>query len=64
MSLAQRMYFLQYMFQMNAIVLVSVIKDYYFNGLHLLWDTLYNSWNALDITKIMKQARMIYKNKF
>ena len=41
MSLAQRMYFLQDVFQMTAVVLVSVINHYHFKGLHLFWDTLY-----------------------
>ena len=41
MSLAQRMHFLQDVFQMTAIVLVSVIKHYYINGLNLFWDSLY-----------------------
>ena len=34
MSLAQRMHFLLDMFQMNTIVLVSVINHYHINGLH------------------------------
>ena len=41
MSLAQRMHFLQDMFQMTAIALVSVINHNHINGLHLFWDTLY-----------------------
>ena len=41
MSLVQRMYFLQDMFQMRDIVLVSVINHYHSNGLHLFWDILY-----------------------
>ena len=36
MSLAQRMHFLQDVFQMTAIALVSVINHYYINGLHLI----------------------------
>ena len=32
--------FLQVMFQMTVIELVSVINDYHINGLHLFWDTL------------------------
>ena len=39
MSLAQRMDFLQDMFQMITISLISVINHYYINGLHLFWDT-------------------------
>ena len=35
MSLAQRMYFLQNVFPMIAIALVSVIDHYHINGLHL-----------------------------
>ena len=41
MCLAQRMHFLQDMFQMTAIALLSVINHYHINGLHLFWDTLY-----------------------
>ena len=41
MSLAQRMRFLQDVFQMTAITLISVINPYRINGLHLFWDTLY-----------------------
>ena len=41
MSPAQRMHFLQDMFQMTAIVPVTVINHYHINGLHLFWDTLY-----------------------
>ena len=33
MSLAQRIYFLQDLFQMTAIALVSVINHYHINGL-------------------------------
>ena len=43
MSVAERMHFLQDVFQMTAIALVSVINDYYTKGLHLFWDTLYLS---------------------
>ena len=42
MSQAQRMHFLKDMFQITAVVLVSVINHYHINGLHLFWDTLYN----------------------
>ena len=41
MSLAQRVHFLQNMFQMTALTFVSVINKYHINGLHLFWDTLY-----------------------
>ena len=41
-SLAQMMYFLQDVFQMSAIALVSVINHYHINGLHLFWDIQYN----------------------
>ena len=43
MSLAQRMYFLLNTFRMTAIAVVSVINHYHINGLHLFWDTLYQS---------------------
>ena len=33
--------FLQDMFQMTAVALVSVINHYHINGLHLFWDTQY-----------------------
>ena len=41
MSLAQRIHFLHYMFQMTAIALVSVINHYHINGLHPFWNTVY-----------------------
>ena len=41
MSLVQRMHFLQDVFQMTAITLVSVINHYHINWLHLFWDTQY-----------------------
>ena len=41
MCLVQRMYFSQDVFQMTAIVLVSVINHYHTKGLHLFWNTLY-----------------------
>ena len=50
MLLAQRMDFLQHVFQMTAIVIVLVINHYHINGLHLFWDTLYNI--GMWITKI------------
>ena len=40
MFLTQMMHFLQGVFQMTAIVLVSVINYYHINGLHLFCDTL------------------------
>ena len=40
MYLVQKMHFLQDVFQMTAIALVSVINDYHINVLHLFWDTL------------------------
>ena len=40
MSLSQSMHFLQDMFQMTAVALVSVINHYHINGLHLFLDTL------------------------
>ena len=40
MSLAQRMHFLQDVFQITVIALVSVINHYHFNGMCLFWDTL------------------------
>ena len=42
MSLAQRMHFLQDVFQMTAIALVTIINHYHINRLHLSWDTLYD----------------------
>ena len=41
MSVAQRMPFLQDVFQMTAIAFVSVINHYHINGLPLFWDILY-----------------------
>ena len=41
MSLAQRMHFLQDVFQMPTFVIVSVINPDHINGLHLSWDSLY-----------------------
>ena len=41
MSLAERMYFLQDMFQMTAIALVSVVNHNHINRLHLFWNNLY-----------------------
>ena len=41
MFLAQRMHFLQDVFRMSAIALVSVITYYRINVLDLFWDTLY-----------------------
>ena len=41
MSLTQRMHFLEDVFQMTGIVLVSGINHFHINGLHLFWDTLY-----------------------
>ena len=41
MSLAQRMHFLQDVFQMTIIALVSVINHNHINGLYLFWYTLY-----------------------
>ena len=41
MSLVERMYFLQEVFQMTTIALLSVINRYHINGLHLFWDTFY-----------------------
>ena len=40
MSWAQTMHFLQDIFQMTAIALVSVINHYHINGLQLFWDAL------------------------
>ena len=39
MSLGQRIFFLQDVFQMSAIALVSVINPYPINGFYLFWDT-------------------------
>ena len=35
MAVAQRMHFLQDVFQMTTIALVSIINHYHINGLHL-----------------------------
>ena len=57
MFLSQRIHFLEDMFQMIAIALVSVINHYYIHGLHLFWDTLYIGTNRIIIliTKISGQ---------
>ena len=44
MSLAERIHFLQDVFQMTAIALVSVINHYHMNGLPLFRDTLYDAF--------------------
>ena len=41
MSLAQKMHFLLDVFQMSAVMLISVMNHYHIYGLHLFWDTLY-----------------------
>ena len=43
MSLAERIHFLQDMFQMTAIALVSVMNPSQINGLHLFSVTLYET---------------------
>ena len=43
MSLAQRMHFLQNVFQMTTITIVSVINHNHINELQLFWDTMYNT---------------------
>ena len=49
MFLAQKMHFLQDMFQIIAITLFSVINHYHINGLYLFWDALYfNRWQAFQ----------------
>ena len=48
MSLAQKMHFLQHVFQMTANALVSVINHYHVNGLHLFWNTLYFDFFLAD----------------
>ena len=45
MYLAKRIYFLQDVFQMTAIELISAINYYHINGLHLFWDTLVNNYS-------------------
>ena len=42
MFLAQRMHFLQDVFEITAVALVSLINNYYINELNLFWDTLNN----------------------
>ena len=54
MSLAQSMYFLQTVFQMTTIALVSVMNHNHINGLHLFWDTVYYS----------KLIKSLYENKY
>ena len=49
MSLAQRVHFLQYVFQMSAISLVSVINHYHIDGLHLFWNTQYKVRNTPEL---------------
>ena len=39
MSRARKMHFLQDVFQMTALAIVSVINHYHRNGLHPFWDT-------------------------
>ena len=52
MSLAHRMHFLQNVFQMTAIELVSVLNHYHINGLLLFWDNkkTYMDCYAIKIT--------------
>ena len=48
MSLAEKMYFLQDVFQMINTALVIVI-NYHINGVHLFWDILYFSPSKKNI---------------
>ena len=50
MAPAERVHFLQDVFQMTAIALVSVINPYHINGLHLFWDTLYLGMMPINIS--------------
>ena len=50
MSLAQRMHFLQEVFQIITKAFVSVINHYHINGLHLFWDILY-FWSKLKFSE-------------
>ena len=53
MSLAQRMHFLQVVFQITAVTLASVINDYHTNGFHLFWDTLiYHHHQVVPLAQI------------
>ena len=47
--------FLEDMFQMSAIVLVSVI-NHYIKGLHLFWDTLYKKQNEADQQELINHS--------
>ena len=42
MSLIQTMHFLQYVFHITAIALVSIMNHYHINGLHQFWDIIYS----------------------
>ena len=57
MSLAQRMHFLQDVFEMTTIALVSGINHNYINGLHLYMHVFTNSstWEGYDSRLIFKQ---------
>ena len=57
MSLTQRKHFLQDVFQMIAMALVSVINHYHINRLHLFWDTLYDKRNQYSIKKNFKKNK-------
>ena len=64
MSLAQRMYFLQDVFLITAIALVSVINHYHIKRLHLFWDPLYyanQTWTrfAASISYDSNQDRFV-----
>ena len=52
-KLAVRMHFLQDVFKMITIALVSVINQYHINGLHLFWDILYIKyfWKQSKLTQ-------------
>ena len=46
------MHFLQNVFEMTALTIISVINHYHINRLHLFWDILYNRCNITEyITK-------------
>ena len=60
MSLAQRMHFLQDVFQIIAIALVSEINHYHTNGLHLFLDTLYNYDPALVLSQSLSHNIIDY----
>ena len=54
------MHFFQDVFQMTAIVLVSVINHYHINGLHLFWDTLYANLSMVILCLEVRESPPLY----